>query len=115
MVRAKITTDLNLMSLIGAVSAESGLSTADTQKAVQTTLDVVGRALAAGHKVKITNFGTFEPARRRVAKGALGGRVERSRMVRVVRFHLNGRLLEAVRSGRRVTTLKKTGKSAPAA
>jgi hypothetical protein len=35
----------------------------------------------------------------------------RSHYVRTVRFHLNGRLLEAVRSGRKVTTLKKSGKT----
>jgi hypothetical protein len=32
--------------------------------------------------------------------------------VKTVRFHLNGKLHDAVRSGRKVTTLRKTGKSA---
>ncbi len=111
MVRAKIENDLNLTSLVSAVATESGLSRADVQAVVQSTLDVTGRALANGHKVKLPNFGTFEPGRRRVAKGALGGRVERAITVRVVKFHLNGRLHDVIRSGRRVTTLRKTGKT----
>lgn len=112
MVRVKIESDLNLTSLCRAVAAETGQTEESTRVAVQAVLDVTGRALANGHKVKLPNFGTFEPGRRRVAKGALGGRVQRAMTVRVVKFHLNGRMHDAIRSGHKVTTLKKNGKSA---
>ena len=111
MVRAKITGDLNLTGLAYAVAVERSKPQAEAQEDVQAVLDIIGRTLANGHKVKLTNFGTFEPGRRRIAKGALGGKVERSMNVRVVKFHLNGRLLEVVRSGRKVSTLKKAGKT----
>jgi nucleoid DNA-binding protein len=111
MVRAKITEDLNFIEMSKAVAAETGWSQADAQQAVQAVVDITGRALAAGFKVKLPNAFTLEPSRRRVPAGALGGRVKRSHYVRTVRFHLNGRLLEAVRSGHKVTTLKKSGKA----
>jgi nucleoid DNA-binding protein len=111
MVRAKIEGDLNFMGLAKAVSIETGRSAAETQEIVQATLDVIGRTLAAGYSVKLTNAFTLSPSRRRVAKGALGGRVTRSHYVKTVRFHLNGRLHDAIRSGHKVTTLKKATKS----
>lgn len=111
MTRAKITEDLSLMSLAQAVSIETGSTPAEAQAYIQATVDVIGRALAAGHAVKISNAFTLSPGTRRLGAGALGGRVKRARTVKVVKFHLNGRLLEAVRSGRKVTTLKKTGKT----
>lgn len=111
MVRARIESDLNLMALVDAVVAETGQRREDVQSVIQSTMDVTGRALANGHKVKLPNFGTFETGRRRVAKGALGGRVEKTMTVRVVKFHLNGRLHDVIRSGRKVTTLRKSGKT----
>lgn len=111
MVRAKIEGDLNFMALAEAVAAETGRPLAEVQEVIQATVDVMGRAVAAKFKVKIPNAFTLEPGTRRLAAGSLGGRVKRSRTVRVVKFHLNGRLLEAVRSGRKVTTLKKAPKS----
>jgi nucleoid DNA-binding protein len=112
MVRAKIENDLNFIALSRAVAAETGQTDESAREAVQAVIDVMGRALAAGFKVKLPNAFTLEPSRRRVAKGALGGRVERAMTVKTVRFHLNGKLHDAVRSGRKVTTLRKTGKSA---
>jgi hypothetical protein len=111
MVRAKITGDLSLMPLVQAVSEEADISQEDTQRVVQATIDVIGRALAAGYAVKLPNAFTLTPSKRLVAAGSLGGRVKRSHYVKTVKFHLNGRLLEAVRSGRKVTTLKKSPKS----
>lgn len=112
MVRAKIEYDLNFSSLADAVALETGQTKEAARETVQAVLDITGRALASGHRVKLPNAFTLEPSRRRVAKGALGGRIERAMTVRTVRFHLNGKLHDAVRSGRKVTTLRKTGKSA---
>lgn len=111
MTRAKITGEVNLTALVAYVAAETGRSKAETQETIQTTVDVIGRALAGGHRVKISNAFTLTPSTRRLGAGALGGRITRARTVKTVRFQLNGRLLEAVRSGRKVTTLKKTGKT----
>jgi nucleoid DNA-binding protein len=111
MVRAKIAHDLTLMSLTEAVAAERQMRPAEAQEVIQTTLDVIGRALAGGHSVKLTNFATFTPGKRSLGAGSLGGRVERRTTVKVVRFHLNGKLHDAIRAGRKVTSLKKDGKS----
>ena len=111
MARAKITEDLNTIALTRAVATETGHRPDDVQVVIQATVDVIGRALAAGYKVKIPNAFTLEPSTRRLGAGSLGGRVKRARTVKTVKFHLNGRLLQAIRSGRTVTTLKKAGKS----
>lgn len=111
MVRAKIIGDLNFMALVEAVSVETDVYPEEVREIIQATVDVIGRALAAGHKVKIPNAFTLAPSTRRLGAGSLGGRIKRARTVKTVRFQLNGRLLEAVRSGRKVTTLRKAGKS----
>lgn len=103
--------NLNLMSLTEAVAAETGLSLDDAQEVVQSTLDVMGRTLAAGHSIRLSNFGSFSVGERYVPGGALGGLAGPARMVKIIRFRATGRLLAAVRAGLPVTTLKKNPKS----
>ena len=51
---------MNKSELIAAMAADSGLSKADTEKALNAFLDQVEKALKAGDKVQLTGFGSFE-------------------------------------------------------
>ncbi|MFE6225446.1 HU family DNA-binding protein [Streptomyces sp. NPDC057854] len=59
--RAILTTRLNTVLLAEAVAAELDVPVADGRAAVQAVFDVIARAVAGGHPVAITNFGTFLP------------------------------------------------------
>jgi DNA-binding protein HU-beta len=50
---------VNKAQLIDAVAEGSGLSKADSARAVEATLDTVMSALASGDSVALVNFGTF--------------------------------------------------------
>ena len=103
--------DLNLLRLTAMVAAETGVTQDEAQAIIQATLDVMGRTLAAGYGIRISNFGSFTQGTRRVPVGALSGRVEANRTIKVVRFRATGRLLDAVRDGLSVTSLRKLPKS----
>ena len=51
---------MNKNELITAMAAESGLSKADTEKALNAFISQVGKALQAGAKIQLTGFGSFE-------------------------------------------------------
>lgn len=118
--RFRPTTDLNFGGLVMAYATERGKPTEnvdqreDAREDVQALLDVLGRTVAAGHSVKLNNFGSFERGTHKIAAGALGGRVTRTTTVKTIRFRASGKLLAAVRSGRRVTTLRRDAKTVPA-
>lgn len=50
---------LTRAELAEAINRSVGLSRADGARMVETILDEITSALAAGHKVKLTGFGTF--------------------------------------------------------
>ena len=51
---------MNKSDLIAGMVAESGLSKADAEKALNAFLSQVEKALCAGDKVQLTGFGCFE-------------------------------------------------------
>lgn len=51
---------MNKVELSAAVAEKTGLSKKDAEKAVAAVLDSVVEALAAGDKVQVVGFGTFE-------------------------------------------------------
>ena len=51
---------MNKSELITAMAADSGLSKADTEKALNAFLNQVEKALKSGDKVQLTGFGSFE-------------------------------------------------------
>ena len=55
---------MNKAELISAMAAESGLSKADSQKALNAFIASVGKAMMAGDKVALVGFGTFSVAER---------------------------------------------------
>ncbi|MBR6377442.1 MAG: HU family DNA-binding protein [Oscillospiraceae bacterium] len=55
---------MNKTELIAAVAAKSELSKKNAEKAVAALLDTVAETLAAGEKVQLVGFGTFETRER---------------------------------------------------
>ena len=51
---------MNKLELVNAISAKSGLSKKDSEKALVATMDAITEALAAGQKVALVGFGAFE-------------------------------------------------------
>ena len=66
---------MNKVELVAAVAAKSGLSKKDAEKAVSAFVAAVEEALAAGDKVSLVGFGTFE-VRTRGARTGLNPRTK---------------------------------------
>lgn len=61
---------MNKQELIDAIAAEAGLTKADSERALNAFLKTVEGAVAAGDKVTLVGFGTFE-ARKRAERQCL--------------------------------------------
>ena len=55
--------------LIDAIKETTGLSKKDSEKALTAALDAIVNAVAAGEKVQLTGFGTFEQRTRNARTG----------------------------------------------
>ena len=66
---------MNKVELIASVAEKSGLSKKDAEKALAAVLESVKDALAAGDKVALVGFGTFE-VRARAARTGLNPRTK---------------------------------------
>jgi DNA-binding protein HU-beta len=62
-------TAMHKTELIEAVAKKAGISKADADKAVNSTLEVIKEQLAKGENVTITGFGTFEVRQAAARKG----------------------------------------------
>ncbi len=60
---------MNLTELRRSVSETSGVSTTDTDKVIDATLEAIGAALATGDSVTLPGFGTFEVRHRKARTG----------------------------------------------
>lgn len=60
---------MNKMDLINKVAEETGLKKKDAEQAVNSVFTVIEEALAAGEKVQIIGFGTFETRSRSARSG----------------------------------------------
>ena len=60
---------MNNAELINAMSAESGLSKEDSNKALEAFFSSVTKALSAGDKISLVGFGTFSVAERSARMG----------------------------------------------
>ncbi|MCP4354915.1 MAG: HU family DNA-binding protein [Proteobacteria bacterium] len=60
---------MNKMELIAAVAEKSGLTKADTAKAVSAVFEVVTETLSGKEDVRLTGFGTFYTAERKATTG----------------------------------------------
>lgn len=55
--------------LVEAIAAKSGLTKADSSRALEAFMDVVGETLKKGDKIALTGFGSFGVSRREAREG----------------------------------------------
>lgn len=60
---------MNKSELVSAIAAESGLTKADSKKALDAVVAAVSKALKGGDKVTLVGFGTFSVAKRAARQG----------------------------------------------
>lgn len=60
---------MNKAELIDTVAGRAGLSKAEAAKALDCTLDAIGRALRKGERVALVGFGTFVVRKRAARAG----------------------------------------------
>ena len=60
---------MNKNDLVSNVATASGLSKADTVKAVDSVFDAITTSLSGGTEVRLVGFGTFSVARRKASEG----------------------------------------------
>jgi len=60
---------VNKNDLVSAVAGSTGMSKADSAKAVEGVFDAISGALSSGGDVRIVGFGTFSVANRKATTG----------------------------------------------
>ena len=60
---------MNKAELVAAIAKEADLSKKDAEKALAAALDTIVEAVAAGDKIQLTGFGTFEQRQRNARTG----------------------------------------------
>ena len=60
---------MNKTQLIEAVASDSGLSKADSARAIESLIDTVAKTLKKGDEVSITGFGKFSVVKRAARQG----------------------------------------------
>lgn len=60
---------MNKTELVSSISAKSGLSKADSKKALDACVEAIVDALKGGDKVSLVGFGTFSVAKRPARQG----------------------------------------------
>ena len=90
---------MNKSQLIDAIAADSGLTKADSARAMDSLLDTVTKTLKKGDEVSISGFGKFSVVKRAARQGGnprTGERIEIAAS-RVPRFTAGSGLKSAVR------------------
>jgi DNA-binding protein HU-beta len=60
---------MNKQELVSAVAKSTGLTKADSDKAVSAVFDAISNSLQNGESVRLVGFGTFSTAQRAARKG----------------------------------------------
>lgn len=60
---------MNKAELIEKISSETGMTKAQTERMLDTTLDIVKKTVKKGDEVKLIGFGTFTKAKRKARMG----------------------------------------------
>lgn len=89
---------MNKKELIAAVAENAGISKKDAEAAVKATFDAITAAMAAGDKVQMIGFGTFETRTReaREGKNPRTGEIVKIAASKVPGFKAGAALKEAV-------------------
>lgn len=90
---------MNKTDLINNIASKSGLTKKDVEKVLNTFLNEVSDALAAGQKVQLIGFGTFETRTRsgRVGRNPQTGKTINIPASKVPAFKAGNKLKEAVK------------------
>ena len=108
----RVTQPLTTTTLIDVVAADLDIPTAQAHETVMVVFSVIARANTAGHKVAITNFGTFLPTRtkRRQARNPQTGENFTAGPHQVMRFRISRSLASAIRRRDRKYSIRKQPK-----
>jgi len=60
---------VNKAELVEEVSGEAGLTKRETQKVIDTMIEIIADTLSKGEKVTLVGFGTFQVASRKARRG----------------------------------------------
>lgn len=60
---------MNKAQLIDKVAAQTGMTKAQTERMLDTTLDTIRKSVKKGDEVKLVGFGTFAKAKRKARTG----------------------------------------------
>jgi DNA-binding protein HU-beta len=89
---------MNKAELIDAMAAESGLTKADSKKALDAFVKVTQNALKSGDKITLVGFGTFSVSTRaaRIGRNPQTGKELKIAATKVVKFKAGSDLAGAV-------------------
>ena len=90
---------MNKSQLIDAIAAKSGLSKADSKKALEGTIDAITAALKEGDKIALVGFGTFSVEERAARTGINPATREKIEIAakKVDKFKAGAELSEAIK------------------
>lgn len=90
---------MNKTELIDAIAAGSGLSKADSKKALDATVGAIKDALVKGDKVQLIGFGTFAVAERPAREGINPATKQKITIAakKVAKFKAGAELADAVK------------------
>lgn len=93
---------MNRIELVGALARRTGMTKVDTEVITDTLFQIITDAMAAGDKVRIDNFGTFEVKNRapRVGRNPRANVPVNIPARRAPSFSAHKTLKEAVNSGK---------------
>jgi len=89
---------MNKSQLVDAIAAESGLTKADSERAVKGFVAAVGTALKAGDRISLVGFGSFSISNRkaRTGRNPQTGKAIEIKAKNVVKFKAGSDLSEKV-------------------
>ena len=90
---------MNKSQLIDAIAAKSGLSKADSKKALEGTIDAITAALKEDDKIALVGFGTFSVEERAARTGINPATREKIEIAakKVAKFKAGAELSEAIK------------------
>lgn len=90
---------MNKSELIDKIAAGSGLTKADSKKALEATVAAIKESLAAGEKVALVGFGTFSVSERSAREGVNPSTKEKIQIAakKVAKFKAGAELADAIK------------------
>jgi DNA-binding protein HU-beta len=93
---------MNKTELVAAIAAETKLSKADAERALEATMAAIKKTLKKGDKVTLIGFGTFSVSKRaaRVGRNPKTGKEIKIAAKKVARFKAGADLSKTVAGGK---------------